>query len=457
MRELRHPGDTGVADRLSEAPALAAQRTRAGLLRLKSALFDPITGLHSYHLRLDELNSRIEGRPLGVLVLDFPELAAVEMTHGWEVTDRLLAGVASLLGALVGRTLPGSTLVTLDGVYGNSFLLFQQDAPGGGDVVAADLHRSATSLARHLQARLATAEWAPGDTRVEFSVGTALVRPNASARFERLLHQGIRDARAQILRETDRQQIERALELRAILEGARLTTHYQPIVDMDQGSIMGYEALTRGPVNSTLEGPDVLFALSDSVHLSSELDALCLREAVKNARGFDPSKKLFLNSLSEGLEARGFKNGGLLEALGETPLQPRNLVLEISERTAIADFEVFGRDLAQIRRLGFLVAIDDVGTGYSSLQAISEVQPDFIKVDISLIKNIHRSLIKQELVRSLLQVAVSFGAKVIAEGIEIPEECRTLRRCGVRYGQGFFFARPALPFPALERGTESML
>jgi len=440
-----------------EALAAASRRTRAGLLRLKSALYDPITGLHAYHLRVDELTSRLEGRPLGVLVLDFPELAALEMTHGWETTDRLLSGVASLLGALVGRALPGSTLLALDGVYGNSFLLFQQEALGGGDLTPADLLRSAEGLARHLQTRLATAEWAPAGSPIGFSVGTAVVRPNAAARFERLLHQGVREARAQIMRESDRQQGERALELRSILEGARLTTHYQPIVDMDQASIMGYEALTRGPANSRLEGPDLLFALSDSVHLSSELDSLCLREAVRNARGFDPTKKLFLNSLSEGLEARGFKSGGLLQALGGTPLQPRNLVLEISERTAIVDFEVFGRDLAQIRRLGFLVAIDDVGTGYSSLQAISEVQPDFIKVDISLIKNIHRSLIKQELVRSLLQVAVSFGAKVIAEGIETLEECRALRRCGVRYGQGFYFARPALPYPMLECPVDGWL
>ncbi len=427
------------------------RRVRAGLMRLRSALYDPVTGLYSYHLRIDDLRARLEGRPLGVLVVDFPGLGSVESAHGWEVTDRLLSGVSSLLGALVGRLFPASTHLALDGVYGSSFLLFQQEGPGGSEVTGDDLTRSVSGLSGHLEARLASASWAPPPPRVDFSLGYALVHATPSARFERLLHQGIREARGMTLREADRVQSERAEELRAILEGERLTTHYQPIVDMEEGSIMGYEALTRGPADTSLEVPEVLFAVSDRMRLSSELDALCLRQAVRNARGFDLSKKLFLNSLSAGLEAGGFANGGLVEALQETALQPRNLVLEISERTAIADFEAFARELGRIRSRGILVAIDDVGTGYSSLQAISEVQPDFLKIDISLIKNIHQSLIKQELVRSLLRVGSGFGARVIAEGIEIEEEYRTLRSCGVRYGQGFYFARPAPPFPTLER------
>ncbi len=101
-------------------------------------------------------------------------------------------------------------------------------------------------------------------------------------------------------------------------------------------------------------------------------------------------------------------------------------------------------------------AIDDVGTGYSSLHSITEIQPDFLKIDISLIKNVHQSLIKQHLVQSLLQVGARIGAQVIAEGIESEEECRTLRALGVRYGQGYYFARPAPPFPALERRGPGM-
>ena len=163
--------------------------------------------------------------------------------------------------------------------------------------------------------------------------------------------------------------------------------------------------------------------------------------------------KLFLNALPETLGTPGFVDDGFLRSLEQIPLQPRNLVLEITERTSIRDFEAFGRGLEPLRRQGFLVAIDDVGTGYSSLQTISEIQPDFLKIDISLIKRIHQSLIKQELVHSLLQIASRIGARVIAEGVETEDEYRALRRCGVRYGQGFFFAPPGPPFASLARGA----
>jgi len=288
--------------------------------------------------------------------------------------------------------------------------------------------------------------------RLDFSLGYALVSANPAARFERLLHQGIRDARTMTVRAADRLQAERAAALRFILQEGRLTTHYQPIVDMDRGSIMGYEALTRGPLDTAFEVPEALFACSDSLHLSSELDDLCRRQALLNARGFAPDKKLFLNSLPETLGTPGLIERSLAAVLEEVALRPHHLVLEITERNAIEDFESFGRELERLRRIGFLVAIDDVGTGYSSLQTISEVPADFLKIDISLIKNLHQSLIKQDLVHSLLQVASRTRTRVIAEGIETAEEYQALRACGVRYGQGFYLARPAPAFPVLARG-----
>ena len=428
------------------------RRLRASYLRLKGALYDPITGLCSYTLQLDEIEMQCAGRRLGVIVLEFPSLGAMEQAHGWEFGDRFLAGVAAHLKALKSRVFPGNTLISLDGVYGNAFTMFLREGPGCKEISVPDLADAAGSLAAHLKARLTDAPWAPPAPAIDFSVGYALVSPNPAARFERMVHQGIREARGMTVREADRLQLERAAELRSILHEGRLTTYYQPIVDMDDVSIMGYEALTRGPLNSAFEVPKVLFAYSDRNHLSSELDVLCRRQALRNARGFDPKKKLFLNSLPETLGTPGLGEHNLKALLEEVDLQPGNLVLEITERTGIEDFEAFGRELERLRRLGFLVAIDDVGTGYSSLQTVSEVAADFLKIDISLIKNIHQSLIKQDLVHSLLQVASRTRTRVIAEGIETVEEYQALRACGVRYGQGFYFARPAPAFPVLARG-----
>ena len=428
------------------------RRLRAGYLRMKGALCDPVTGLSSYALHLDALEARLEGRPIGVMVLEFPALGSLETTHGWEAGDRFLLGASALLQALKGRGLPEGAVIALDGVFGNAFTIFLEAGQDGGPVTVRDLAAAAGALSHVLRRRLPRAAWVPGPDPIDFSLGYALVLPSAAARFERMVHQGIREARGMNVREAERVQRERAAELRAIVREGRVSTHYQPIVDLENGSIMGYEALTRGPVNTTFEGPKTMFACSRGARLSSELDALCRREALRNARGFDPAKKLFLNALPETLGTPGFLDPGMRQALEEAALLPRNLVLEITERTAIDDFEIFGRELDRLRNLGFLVAIDDVGTGYSSLQTVSEIQADFLKIDIALIKNIHQSLIKQDLVHSLLQVASRTRTRVIAEGIEIEEEYRALRSCGVRYAQGFYFARPAPAFPGLRPG-----
>jgi EAL domain-containing protein (putative c-di-GMP-specific phosphodiesterase class I) len=424
---------------------------RSGFLGMRSALYDRVTGLSSYHLHLDALQLRLDGRRLGLSVLEFPSLARLELAWGWEVSDRLLSGVTALLCALKGRALPARTVIALDGVYGSSFLLLLPEGDDGREVEAADLEAMNATLTRHLLGRLTAADWAPPPPPPDFTLGYALVRGNPSARFERLVHQAIREARGMTLRAADRLEEDRTAEFRRILQEARVTTHYQPIVDMEQGAIMGYEALSRGPANTLLEVPKALFSCSDRAHLSSELDALCRRQALRNARGFDRSMKLFVNSLPETLGAPGFMDHGLRRVLEEMALLPRNLVLEITEGTAIEDFEAFGREIGLLRRQGFLVAIDDVGRGYSSLQSLAELQPDFLKIDISLIKNIQHSLIKQDLVRSLLRAGSRIGAQVIAEGIETEDEWRTVRSCGVRYGQGFYFARPAPAFPLLRR------
>lgn len=425
-----------------------AERLRAGLLRLKGALHDRVTGLFSWHLYMDQLASHADHGSLGVLALEFPTLPSVEAARGFELGDRILHEAAQALLLARGGDLPEGALVALDGAHGDSFLVFVPEPPDAGDGRAARLADLAARLGAVVERHFLGMN---GDRppRLECAVGQAVVSPAPAARFERRLHQAIREARGLGRRGAQRNDDARGAEARAILEAGTLTTHYQPIVDMEHGTIMGYEALTRGPAHSALEGPDALFSTCQEARLQSELDRLCRCNAVRNARGIDRDKKLFLNSLPESLGSPGFADGGFREALSEAALEPHHLVLEITERTSIDDFEAFGRGLEPLRRQGFLVAIDDVGTGYSSLQTITEVQPEFIKVDLSLVKNIHRSLIKQELVHSLLQVGARIGAQVIAEGIEAEEEARTLRRCGVRYGQGYFFARPGPGFPGL--------
>ena len=142
--------------------------------------------------------------------------------------------------------------------------------------------------------------------------------------------------------------------------------------------------------------------------------------------------------------------------MSELALEPRailggelaglEVVIEIAEREAIGDYRLFESEVGELRMRGFRLGVDDVGTGSGSLQTIAEIRPDYIKVDGSLIRNIQQSLVKQEMLRSLSKVARSIEATLVAEGIESGEELAAVRDCGVRYGQGFLFARPIDPY-----------
>jgi len=123
-------------------------------------------------------------------------------------------------------------------------------------------------------------------------------------------------------------------------------------------------------------------------------------------------------------------------------IDPRNIVLEITERVAINDYEIVSRALEEIRKLGFRIAVDDVGSGYASLQSIACLKPDFIKISEKIVRGIARDFIKQEIVSTLRDMAGRFPATIIAEGIEDEADLRTLLTLKIPYGQGFLLQRP---------------
>ena len=167
----------GLAD---EDWAGEAERLRAGLLRLKGALHDRVTGLFSWHLYVDQLASHADHGRLGVLALEFPTLAAVEAARGFEVSDRILREAAQALLSCRGRELPEASLLALDGAHGDSFLVFVPQ-PSDADAPHEQMAELAVRLGAALDGHLASAQ---GDRpRLECAVGEAMVSPAPAARF----------------------------------------------------------------------------------------------------------------------------------------------------------------------------------------------------------------------------------------------------------------------------------
>lgn len=218
---------------------------------------------------------------------------------------------------------------------------------------------------------------------------------------------------------------------------------YEPIVNLTTREILGHEALVRGPWKSDVHSPDRLFQLAEETGLTFELDCLCRRTALRGARGLEAGRKLFLNCLPTAIHDPAFRGDAMRATLEELRLRPEDLVFEISERESIDNFSIFREARDYYRDLGFQIALDDTGVAYGSLEAVMELEPDFIKVDMAFVRGIDTDATRQELLRALHAVAGKVGGQIIAEGIESSEELETLQGLGIPYGQGYLFGRAA--------------
>ncbi|PYQ13451.1 MAG: hypothetical protein DMH00_04335 [Acidobacteria bacterium] len=416
---------------------------RRVLLGLRSALYDGNTGLYAFPYHFDQLQRMVEYRPtLGILSLEIFDFDRIEWLCGWQTFDAILKGMAEALAALKGSAYPVSGLLASAGVHGGAFLLFLPENFLGSELSLADLETMAGRISRKIHRAICHRIPEELSPEVEISGGYSVLRCEPVFRIERLIYRGIEEARSVAARAVHRDELKRGAELRQIIRAGLVETYFQPIVHVQSGEVFGYEALTRGPRGSMFETPKVMFGFSDRLRLSPLLDGVCRKRALLSARGMAVGQKLFLNSLASTLSDPRFAEGEAEALRWDGAPMASDVVLEITERTGIDNFETFGRRLERIRARGFQLAIDDVGTGYSSLQTISEVRPEFLKIDHSLVKNIHQSLIKQEIVASILQIGARIGSRVIAEGIEVEEEHEMIRAFGVQLGQGFLLGAP---------------
>lgn len=230
--------------------------------------------------------------------------------------------------------------------------------------------------------------------------------------------------------------------LNAILAQGSIHTLFQPIVSLTERRLLGYEALSRGPSNSALHSPLNLFAVARQTAHLSELEMLCRQTACKRFSKLGLDGKLFLNVSPESLLDPTHPSGLTLQLLRRFGLQPNQVVIELTEHTPTDDFQLLSNALHHYRAMGFTIALDDLGAGYSSLRLWSELRPDYVKIDRHFIEGIHQDALKREFVGSILQIARRSQAQVIAEGIEQLEELDVLSEMGMTLVQGYLLARP---------------
>lgn len=395
--------------------------------------------------RMNEVTAILtRDRSLSCLLVDLSRLHRVELDLGVAHHSEIYDHAAAVLDRMRGAVLDPADIICRSG-DGDGYLVIL--APRGAHRI--DLESLALSVERGVEEALAPMVTEVLREQPRITVGHARVLGNSLVRAERLTARLVSDAGANARNLRERKAHRDRTTLQDVILGEGLTTVYQPIVDLGTGDIFAFEALTRGPRGTGFESPATLFAIADEVDLTVELDRACFRGALRNAMTLEPVHRLFVNLLPMSFYDSAFievEVGNLLSAAG---LTPANIVFEITERLAIENFASFKRALASYTAMGFGVAIDDVGTRHSNLETVMSLRPHFIKISDVLVRGIARSTVKREMLRSLRHIAETIDAVMIAEGIEQVEDVLALRELGLRYGQGYYMARPGPAFPTL--------
>jgi EAL domain-containing protein (putative c-di-GMP-specific phosphodiesterase class I) len=232
-------------------------------------------------------------------------------------------------------------------------------------------------------------------------------------------------------------------ELVRVLISEDVQIVFEPIVNLARREVFGFEALVRGREGSDLMTPHALFSVAQDEDMLFEMDCLCRRAALAEAKRIPPGAKLFVNCLPSAIHDPAFEGDALRRSLQDHRLRPGDIVLEISERESIENFTIFREVCDHYAELGFQIALDDVGVGYGSLEAVTELRPDFIKVDIAFVRGIDTDPARQEVLVAMNSIARRIGAHIVAEGIETPEQLETLRRMAIPLGQGYLLGRAA--------------
>ncbi len=229
-------------------------------------------------------------------------------------------------------------------------------------------------------------------------------------------------------------------ELRKIIDGGLVVPFFQPIYLLKPFRLFGVEVLSRPNTQTMLANPELLFKAALQFGCYCDLEIVVWKKAL--AMLADPLRegKIFLNCNPYLLEGPVFLK--IQSIFDEHHIARKNVVLEITERSAISDFKIFYESLRRYRELGFQVAVDDVGGGYASLESIVEIKPNVVKIDGHIVSNLKKDAFKRSIIKFLVSFCQERHVLSVAEGIETKEDLDAVIDLGVDAGQGYYFYRP---------------
>jgi diguanylate cyclase (GGDEF)-like protein len=427
----------------------AALRTLEGAYdqARSEALLDGLTGLGNHRAFQEEIERQWSsavryGRQLSLVLLDLDEFKQINDSSGHAAGDLILRRMGSQIAGSLRR--PDRAFR----IGGDEFAIILPETDGdGAHVVIRRL--LATSLEG--EARRAGASALSFSAGISALPGSAPDRESLYRQADAALYWGKRHGRTCVTL-YDRQRHEgatmdhkpaelSALVARVAASGA-VRAVFQPIYDLASGAPRGFEGLVRPLPNSGFNDPGTMFAAAEATGRTAELDIACLDAVMGAASRLRLPGALTVNLSPRTLETDEFSVQGLLRMIVRHGLDPRRVVVELTEREAIEDIARLRRAVEDCRVAGIRLAADDVGSGNAGLRLLSQLRFDIVKIDLSLVQGGTRHDQSLEVVRTLRDLADRWGALVVAEGIETPAQLEVVRSLGIGAGQGYLLGRP---------------
>ncbi|OLS01622.1 EAL domain-containing protein [Tissierella creatinophila] len=233
------------------------------------------------------------------------------------------------------------------------------------------------------------------------------------------------------------------MEVAEIINEGRIKTLFQPIIDPRTGEIHGYEALSRGVLkDGTIMNPEKLFSIAKEMDLLFYLDRVCREYSIRAASRKGIIKKIFVNFIPTAIYEPSLCLKSTAKVLNEENINEDQIVFEVVETEKVEDFNHLNGILNYYRDKGYSTALDDIGSGYSTIDSLLQLRPNYMKIDMNIIRDIDINSNKQEILSNFINAGKKIGATILAEGVETLAEYEYLKRENVDLMQGYLFGKP---------------